>query len=64
MAFENHSDAMTVPEILSASGLNMTQLSTRFSIPYRTVQHWCTEGPEHRECPAYIRLMMQEILKI
>jgi transposase len=53
---------MTVPEILTASGLNKTQLSKRFGIPYKTVQNWCADGKEHRECPAYVRLMMQELL--
>jgi hypothetical protein len=52
----------TVAEILTASGLNMTQLSKRFKIPYKTIQHWVATGNEHRECPVYIRLMMQEIL--
>lgn len=55
---------MTIPEILAASGLNKTQLSKRFSIPYKTVQNWCAEGGEHRDCPVYVRLMMQEILKL
>jgi hypothetical protein len=53
---------MTVPEILTASGLNKTQLSKRFKIPYKTVQNWCASGKEHRDCPVYVRLMMQEIL--
>jgi hypothetical protein len=53
----------TVPELLAASGMNMAQLSRRFEIPYRTVQCWCAEGKEHRECPAYVRRMMQTILE-
>lgn len=53
---------LTVPEILSASGMNKTELSKRFQIPYKTVRNWCTEGGERRECPMYVRLMMQEIL--
>jgi DNA-binding transcriptional regulator YiaG len=53
---------MTIPEILAASGLNKTELSRRFQIPYTTVKNWCTSSDSHRECPVYIRLMMMEIL--
>jgi DNA-binding transcriptional regulator YiaG len=54
----------TVKEILEASGLTRQQLSERFNIPLRTVQNWCVPGGEHRECPVYVRQMMQEILNI
>jgi hypothetical protein len=55
-------DVLTIPDILTASHLTMIQLSKRFGIPYKTVQNWCTDGKEHRECPAYVRLMIMEIL--
>jgi hypothetical protein len=54
----------SVSEILTVARLTMTQLSKRFHIPYRTVQNWCADGKEHRECPAYVRLMMQELLNL
>jgi hypothetical protein len=52
----------SVPELLTAASMTKRQLSDRFSIPYKTIQNWCAEGKEHRDCPTYIRLMMQEIL--
>jgi hypothetical protein len=52
------------PDILSASGMTKAALSRRFFIPYKTVQNWCATGREYRECPVYVRLMMQEILGI
>jgi hypothetical protein len=55
---------MTVPEILIASGMSKVELSRRFSIPYRTIQHWCSDGKDQRDCPEYVRLMMQEILRL
>jgi transposase len=55
---------LTVSEILTASGMSKVELSRRFSIPYRTIQHWCSDGNDKRDCPEYIRLMMQEILKL
>lgn len=55
-------EPMTVPEILAAANMTKAALSRRFSIPYKTIRNWCTEGGERRECPVYVRLMMQEIL--
>jgi hypothetical protein len=54
----------SVLDLLEASGMTRRQLSERFNIPLRTVQNWCVPGNEHRECPVYVRQMMQEILKI
>lgn len=48
-----------VRDIAEAAGLSQRKLAERFSIPYRTVENWCTD---QRECSLYIRLMMQEIL--
>ena len=45
-------------EFLGEIGLTQTQLSRRFCIPLRTVQSWALG---ERECPAYVRLMMEEI---
>jgi hypothetical protein len=61
---EADSSVLTVSEILEASGMNMMQLSKRFDIPYRTIQNWCASGKAYRECPSYLRQMMQEILNI
>ena len=49
----------SVPEIAAAAGISNRKLADRFCIPYRTVENWC--GGQ-RNCPDYIRLMMQECL--
>lgn len=51
--------AMTVPEIAKAAGLNITQMSARFAVPYRTMQDWFSGA---RSCSLANRLMMQECL--
>lgn len=49
----------SVKQIAADAGLTQRKLAERFCIPYRTVENWC--GGQ-RECPAYVRLMMQELL--
>lgn len=46
----------TFKEIRQASGMNSTQFSEYFGIPYRTIQHW-----EHgtRQCPEYLLNLIQ-----
>lgn len=51
--------SMTVPEIAKAAGLNITQMSARFAVPYRTMQDWFSGA---RSCSLASRLMMQECL--
>ena len=51
--------SMTVPEIAKAAGLNITQMSARFAVPYRTMQDWFSGA---RACSLASRLMMQECL--
>ena len=48
-----------VPDIAAAANLNITQMATRFAIPYRTMQDWFAGA---RPCSLSIRLMMQECL--
>lgn len=47
---------MTLKEIRQASGMNLTQFSEYFEIPYRTLQHW-EYGT--RQCPDYLLKLMQ-----
>lgn len=60
-ALGNLYDAVTrsVKDIAANAGLSQRGLAERFAIPYRTVENWCSGA---RECPLYMRLMMQEIL--
>lgn len=51
--------SMTVPEIAKAAGLNITQMSARFAVPYRTMQDWFSGA---RSCSLATRLMMLECL--
>lgn len=51
--------SMTVPEIAKSAGLNITQMSARFAVPYRTMQDWFAGA---RSCSLAIRLMMLECL--
>ena len=54
-----HAASMTVPEIAKAAGLNITQMSARFAVPYRTMQDWFAGA---RSCSLASRLMMLECL--
>lgn len=49
----------SVRDIAAAAGLNQRELAERFGIPRRTVEDWCRGV---RQCPPYVRLMMQECL--
>lgn len=49
----------SVRDIAAAAGLNQRELAERFGIPRRTVEDWCRGV---RQCPSYVRLMMQECL--
>lgn len=47
---------MTIKELRQAAGMNITQFSQYFGIPYRTVQGW--ELGE-RQCPSYLIDLIQ-----
>lgn len=47
---------MTFKELRVASGMNMTEFSKHFNIPYRTIQNWENEV---RKCPEYVLELMQ-----
>lgn len=51
---------MTFKELRDRSGMNMTQFSKYFGIPYRTIQNW--ESGE-RQCPSYLLELMAYKLK-
>lgn len=51
--------SMTVPEIAQSAGLNITQMSARFAVPYRTMQDWFAGV---RACSLASRLMILECL--
>ena len=51
---------MTLKELREQSGMNLTQFSKYFGIPYRTIQSW--ERGE-RQCPSYLLELMAYKLK-
>ncbi len=52
---------MDFKELRKASGMNLTEFSKFFNIPYRTVQNWELET---RKCPDYlIELMAYKLEK-
>lgn len=57
--------AIPFRDLLQAMGMTQAECSRRFSIPLRTIQNWVSDVPgNHRDCPAYVRLMMAEITGI
>lgn len=53
---------MSVRDLVRESGLTQSAFAVRFCIPLRTVQDWCSSGSNHREPPAYLRLMIAQLL--
>lgn len=51
----------SVKDIAASAGISQRALARRFQIPYRTMEEWGRGG---RNCPLYIRLMMQECLNL
>lgn len=51
----------TPKEIVAASGLSQAAFARKHCIPVRTVNNWClpASSPEHRDCPLYVRLLLQ-----
>lgn len=47
---------MTFKELRQASGMNLTEFSMYFEIPYRTIQNW---EYGQRECPDYVLKLME-----
>ena len=52
----------SIKQIAADAGMSVRAMATRFCIPQRTVEGWCCSGESARQCPLYIRLMMQECL--
>ena len=53
---------MTIRDLRTASGLSRTDFSRRFCIPIRSVENWECTGPNARECPVYVRLLIAEAI--
>lgn len=51
---------MTIRDLRTASGLSRMDFSRRFHIPIRTIENWECTGPNARECPVYVRLLIAE----
>lgn len=53
---------MTIRDLRTASGLSRMDFSRRFCIPIRTIENWECTGPNARECPVYVRLLIAEAI--
>lgn len=53
---------MTIRDLRTAAGLSRMEFSRRFRIPIRTVENWECTGPNSRECPTYVRLLIAEAI--
>lgn len=54
---------MDIGELIKQYGYTKAEFSRKFKIPYRTVQNWCSEGSCHRNCPDYIKDLVDYRLK-
>ena len=53
---------MTIRDLRTAAGLSRIDFSRRFRIPIRTIENWECTGPNSRECPTYVRLLIAEAI--
>lgn len=53
---------MTIRDLRTAAGLSRMEFSRRFRIPIRTIENWECTGPNARECPTYVRLLIAEAI--
>ena len=53
---------MTIRDLRTAAALSRSEFSRRFCIPIRTVENWECTGPNARECPTYVRMLIAESL--
>lgn len=51
---------MTIKELLKQKGLSQSALSSKYSIPLRTIQDWCAG---RRTPPEYVVLLIEKCLK-
>lgn len=53
---------MTIRDLRTAAALSRIDFSRRFRIPIRTIENWECTGPNARECPTYVRLLIAEAI--
>lgn len=53
---------MTIRDLRTAAALSRMEFSRRFCIPIRTIENWECTGPNARECPVYVRLLIAEAI--
>lgn len=53
---------MTIRDLRTAAALSRMDFSRRFHIPIRTIENWECTGPNARECPVYVRLLIAEAI--
>lgn len=45
-------------QLRERAGLNKTEFSARYGIPYRTLQNWETTGADHHDAPGYLKMLI------
>ena len=53
---------MTIRDLRTSAGLSRMDFSRRFHIPIRTIENWECTGPNARECPVYVRLLIADAI--
>ena len=51
-----------IKQLIELSGLSMASFARKFTLPYRSVQNWCTELNEKRTPPEYLSTLIGYVL--
>ena len=53
---------MTIKQIRAMTGLSQQAFADKYSIPKRTLENWEMEGSAHRECPEYVKALLERVV--
>lgn len=54
---------MTIKELRASTGLSQQAFADKYGIPKKTIQNWESQGKEHRECPDYVKKLLERAVK-
>ena len=56
---------MTIKEIRKLTGLTQIKFSEYYNIPLPTIKKWESKSnnPNHRECPVYVKQLLEKAVK-
>ena len=57
---------MTIKEIRQFTGLSQRAFAKKYNIPITSLQNWeaNTDSINHRECPVYVRELLERVVKM